>query len=485
MTWHKVLLLVGAVAVFLSARAGAAEKLNPPQKVNILFVIADDASHFGASGCSWVKTPHIDRLAQRGIVFDSAYTPTAKCAPSRAAILTGRNPWQLEEAGNHQAIFPPKLKVFTEAMAAAGLNVGATGKFWGPGLALTADGQPRTWGLQTPAGKKKQGGGFAAFLQARDKAKPFFFWYGSHNPHRPYKLGAGLAAGKQTAEVTHVPGCWPDNEVVRGDMLDYATEVEAFDAEVGECLRALEAAGLAENTLIIVTSDNGMPFPRSKGHTYDIANHMPFVACWPHGIQKPGTHCGEFISFIDLAPTFFELLGVAAEKTGMASITGRSFTDLLRGKPEHDRSFVIVGRERTDVRARPGTEAGLGYPSRAIREGQLYYIHNFAPDRWPCGNPELDLLDTDKGPTKKLIEDLKPGNRYWELSFGKRPAEELFDLAADPDCLKNLATDAAYRDKLTALREKLFAELKRQNDPRILGQGDVFDRYPTAKGKKP
>ena len=484
MTRHRVLLLAGALAVALSGRAAAADKPSPPQRANILFILADDASHFGATGCIWVKTPNIDRLAQRGLIFENVYTPTAKCAPSRAAILTGRNPWQLEEAGNHQAIFPPKFKVFTEAMAAAGLNVGATGKFWGPGLALTADGQPRTWGLQNPAGKKKQGGGFAAFLQSRDKTKPFFFWYGSHNPHRPYKLGAGLAAGKKIAEVTHVPGCWPDNEVVRGDMLDYATEVEAFDAEVGECLRALEAAGLAESTLIIVTSDNGMPFPRSKGHTYDIANRMPFVACWPSGIQKPGTHCTGFISFIDLAPTFLELLGVAAEKSGMASLTGRSFTDLLRGKPERDRSFVIVGRERTDVRARPGTEAGLGYPSRAIREGQLYYIHNFAPDRWPCGNPELDLLDTDKGPTKKLIEDLKPGNRYWELSFGKRPAEELFDLAADPDCLKNLAADAAYRDKLTALREKLFAELKRQNDPRILGQGDVFDRYPTAKGKK-
>jgi arylsulfatase A-like enzyme len=454
------------------------------ERPNILFIIADDASHFGATGCTWTKTPHIDRLAQRGLVFDCAYTPTAKCAPSRAAILTGRNPWQLEDAGNHQPYFPAKFKVFTEAMSEAGIHVGATGKFWGPGLALTADGQPRTWGLQNPAGKKKQGGGFAAFLQARDKTKPFFFWFGSHYPHRAYKKDAGLAAGKKITDITRVPGIWPDNDVVRGDMLDYATEVEAFDGEVGACLRALEEAGATENTLVIVTSDNGMPFPRSKGHTYDIANRMPFVACWPRGIKQPGTRCGAFISFIDLAPTFLELLGVDAAKTGMAPLTGRSFADLLRGKPERDRSFVIVGRERNDVRARPGTEAGLGYPSRAIRVGQLYYIHNFAPDRWPCGNPELDLLDTDKGPTKKLIEDLGQGNRYWELSFGKRPAEELFDLATDPDCLKNLAAEPAWKTQAAALREQLFAELKRQNDPRILGQGDVFDRYPTAKGKK-
>jgi arylsulfatase A-like enzyme len=205
------------------------------------------------------------------------------------------------------------------------------------------------------------------------------------------------------------------------------------------------------------------------------------VAAWPKGITNPGRNVSEFISFIDFAPTFLDLFGADGQKAGMAPITGRSFTDLLRGKSEYDRSYVILGRERNDVRARPGTEAGLGYPVRAIREGSLFYIHNFAPDRWPCGNVELGLLDTDNGPTKKLVADRGENDRFWQLCFGKRPAEELFDLASDPDCVKNLAGDAARQEKLAALREKLFAELKRQNDPRILGQGEVFDNYPTFK----
>jgi arylsulfatase A-like enzyme len=266
-------------------------------------------------------------------------------------------------------------------------------------------------------------------------------------------------------------------------MLDYAVAVETFDQEVGTLLQVLADSGLADNTLVIVTSDHGMPFPRSKGHNYDISTHVPMVAYWPKGLAKPGRRAAEFVSFIDLAPTFLELLGVDGAKSGMAAITGVPFTDLLRGKPERERRFVITGRERNDVYARPGTETGLGYPIRAIREGSLLYIHNFTTDRWPCGNPELGLLDTDPGPTKKLLEQRGEKDRYWQLSFGKRPADELFDLAKDPDCLNNLASDAAHRERLASLREKLFAQLKLQNDPRILGKGDIFDNYPTTKAK--
>jgi hypothetical protein len=175
------------------------------------------------------------------------------------------------------------------------------------------------------------------------------------------------------------------------------------------------------------------------------------------------------------------LFGVDGEASGMAPITGAGFSDLLRGPPERERRHVILGRERNDVLARPGTAAGLGYPVRGIREGSLLYLHNFAPDRWPCGNPDLGLKDTDPSPTKALIEKSGPSDHYWELCFGKRPAEELFDLSTDPDCVTNLAADPALEARKTALRDRLFAELKRQNDPRILGQGDVFDNYPTAK----
>lgn len=464
---------VALASVALTASAHAAGK------PNVLFCIADDASpHFGVYGCAWVKTPNIDRIARQGLVFAHAYTPTAKCAPSRSAIMTGRNPWQLEAAANHQPFFPAKFKTFTEALREAGVHVGGQGKIWGPGEAKTADGLPRDWGLLKG---KASPDGFRQFLAARPRSQPFFYWFGSHHPHRPYPRDAGLAAGKKPAEVDRVPGMWPDHETVRRDLLDYATEVEAYDTQVGALLRVLDASGEASNTLVIVTSDNGMPFPRSKGHNYDIANHLPLIACWPGGIERPGRVVPELVSFIDFAPTVLEVLGVDGAKAGMAPITGRSFGDLLRDRPERERTYVILGRERNDARARPGTEAGLGYPIRAIRAGTLFYVRNFAPDRWPCGNVELGLLDTDNGPTKQLIAGRGDQDRFWQLCFGKRPAEELYDLSTDPDCLTNLANDPGYRDRMAKLQEKLLLELRAQHDPRVEGQGDVFDRYPTAK----
>ena len=472
-------LLARQVADAVKSQLGIRASNTPRLKPNILFIIADDASpHFGqAYGCSWVKTLNIDRLARGGLVFDNTYTPTAKCAPSRAAILTGRNPWQLEEAANHQSQFPAKFMAFSEALGAAGVHVGSHGKIWGPGSALTADGQPRSFGLKDESNGKS----FETFLKNHHAGTPFFYWFGSHNPHRSYKKDSGIASGKKTSDIDRVPRIWPDSDVVRRDMLDYAVEVEAFDSEVGTLLQALEASGEASNTLVVVTSDNGMPFPRSKGHNYDISNREPMVARWPDGIANPGRRVSDFLSFIDLAPTFLELLGVDGAKAGMAPMTGSSFANLLRGESDPSRTFVVLGRERNDVEARPGTPSGLGYPVRAIREGDLFYIHNFAADRWPCGDPELGLLDTDASPTKTLITELGEQDRFWQMSFGKRPQTELYDLRKDPDCVENVANDQAYSANATALRDKLFAELKKQNDPRVLGGGGIFDDYVSPK----
>jgi len=475
----KTLLLLFVPAILIADSASAAPNASTP---NVLFIIADDASrHYGqAYDCDWVKTPHIDQLAKAGLIFDNAYTPTSKCAPSRAAIMTGRNPWQLEEAANHQPYFPAKFMAFSEVLAEAGVHCGSAGKTWGPGEAKTAEGKPRDFGLGKAEGVKggtNPGAGLTAFLKSRPQGKPFFYWFGSSNPHRGYKPDSGIEAGKKPSDIDHVPAYWPDNDIVRRDMLDYAIEVEAFDTQVGSLVDALESSGEAANTLVIVTSDHGMPFPRVKGHTFDDAHRIPFIASWPRGITQPARRMADMISFIDLAPTFLDLMGINGEQAGMSPITGHSFTDLLKNEPSRDRSFVIVGRERNDVLCRPGTPAGLGYPARAIREGDMFYVHNFAPDRWPCGDPDVGFKDTDASPTKKLAEDAGPSDVYWQHAFGKRPGEQLFDVAKDPDCVNNLASVPAFAAKAAELRDKLFAELKQQQDPRVLGTGDVFDNY--------
>ncbi len=139
MKYLRSILCLIALAV-LTSDASAAQAARP----NILFCIADDASlHFGAYGCEWVNTPGFDRVAHEGLLFTNAYTPNAKCAPSRACILTGRNTWQLEAACNHMPFFPLKFKTYVEALEGAGYFVGLTAKGWSPGVAETAEGKAR------------------------------------------------------------------------------------------------------------------------------------------------------------------------------------------------------------------------------------------------------------------------------------------------------------------------------------------------------
>jgi arylsulfatase A-like enzyme len=485
---NPIFLLLALLPVF----AGAAESNRP----NILFAIADDwGLHAGAYGTPWVKTPAFDRVAREGLLFQNAYTPVAKCAPSRAILLTGRHAWQLEEAGNHMSYFPAKFKSWPEALMEKGWTVGITGKGWGPGVANDANGKPRQIAgrpfnqhtappVARGISNNDYAANFAAFLDAAPKDKPWCFWYGAIEPHRGYEFQAGVKkGGKQLTDVKHVPAYWPDNDTVRHDMLDYGFEVEHVDRHLGRILAELERRGLHENTIVIVTSDHGMPFPRVKGYAYHASNHVPLAIRWPRGITKPGRVIEDFVDFTDIAPTILDLAAVTPAASGMAALTGRSwreiFTSEKNGQVVAARDHTLVGKERTDS----GRPNDVGYPIRGIVRDGFLYLRNYEPARWPAGNPETGYLDTDGSPTKSLIIELGRKNRadnFWQLNFGKRPGEELYDLRRDPDCVNNLAADAGHATVRTRMHDAMTAELKAQGDPRMFGRGDVFDRYPIA-----
>jgi arylsulfatase A-like enzyme len=245
-------------------------------------------------------------------------------------------------------------------------------------------------------------------------------------------------------------------------------------------LAELEKRGLLANTLVIVTSDNGMPFPRGKGNTGELPNHIPLAAMWPGGITRPGRVVDDFVSFVDVAPTLIEVAGLAWPATGMAPPTGRSLTEIFHseksGVVNPARDHVLIGRERNDV-GRPHDE---GYPVRGIIKGSFVYLQNFEPARWPAGNPETGYLDCDGSPTKSFILEAHrkdPGDIHWAWCFGLRPKEEFYDMRHDPDCLKNLAMVPQGTSTQSELREQLLSELRVQDDPRVKGEGAVFDRY--------
>jgi arylsulfatase A-like enzyme len=317
---------------------------------------------------------------------------------------------------------------------------------------------------------------FNDFLQAAPADKPWAFWYGAIEPHRGYEFGSGVKkGGKKLTDIDHVPAYWPDNDVIRNDMLDYAFEIEHFDAHLGRMLAELEKRGLLENTLVIVTADHGMPFPRSKGNANVQANHVPLAAMWKKGIAAPGRVIDDFVSFVDLAPTFVEVAGLKWSDTGMAESPGRSLSDLFANKPVHTRDHVLLGKERTDV----GRPNDWGYPIRAIVTKDSVFIENFEPTRWPGGNPETGYMDCDAGATKSFLIDAhrkNPADPFWQLCFGLRPPTEFYDLKTDPDFVKNLPTDP----RAASMRDQLHAELKSQGDPRMEGKGDLFDKYEHA-----
>ena len=505
-TMLRMICLVSAVALGFFGDLIAADR--PP---NILFAIADDwGLHAGAYGTEWVKTPAFDRVAREGVLFQNAWTPMAKCAPSRAIVLTGRNFWQLAEAGNHLAEFPSRFRSWPEAMTQQGWHMGFTGKGWGPGIALDAEGRNRQitgkpWQKEKspPPAKAISGNDYAAnflsFLESAPADVPWCFWYGSTEPHRGYEFQAGVRkGGKKLSDIDHIPAYWPDNETVRHDMLDYAFEVEHTDRHLGLMLDALEARCLLDSTLIIVTSDHGMPFPRVKGYAGAHPNHIPFAVRFPAGITASGRTVTDYVNFTDIAPTILDYAGISQGDSGMRPFFGRSlrpqFESENSGQIEADRDHVLIGKERTDV----GRPNDVGYPIRGIITHDYVYLHNYEPTRWPAGNPETGYLDTDGSPTKTNLLQRGRADRsdlLWGLNFGKRPADELYKRSSDPDSVDNLAVSLASADVVRQLRTTMETELKQTGDPRMFGQGEIFDRYrPTSgaefherflKGEKP
>ncbi len=441
-----------------------------PAKPNILFAMADDWSwpHASIYGDKVIRTPTFDRVAREGILFRHCFSVTPSCTPSRAAVLTGQATHRLEESGNLHSILRKKFDTYPDLLEAAGYHVGVTRKGWGPGK-LEGSGR-----MRNPAGPDYKD--FESFLKSVPDGKPFCFWFGSHDPHRAYVKGSGIKSGMNPADV-FVPPYLPDTPEVRSDICDYYFAAQRYDRDVGALLDLLAKSGKLDNTIVLMTGDNGWPFPRGKANVYDSGSRQPLAICWPARV-KGGQKSEAFISFQDFAPTFLEAAGLKVP----TSMTGRSFLDLLTGDSRVVRDRVYLERER-HAYCRKGN---LGYPSRAVRTKDFLYIRNFHPERWPDGDPEYVFSqgphgDTDESPTKYVIiggkDDPKIGPLY-QLAFGKRPAEELYDLAKDPYQMMNVAERPGYAEAKKKLRADLDRWMRDTDDPRARGEDDRWDRYP-------
>jgi arylsulfatase A-like enzyme len=444
---------------------------------NILFCLADDWSwpHAGAYGDKTIRTPTFDRVAREGMLFNFCFSAAPSCTPSRAAMLTGQYPHRLEQGSCLWGYLPKRFAVYPDLLEKSGYTVGFTGKGWGPGD-FKAGGFTRN-----PAGPNFKS--FSAFLSAVPDGKPFCFWFGSHHPHRPYEKGFGARAGLKTDGVK-IPAYWPDNETSRNDVLDYYASAERYDQDTGEALELLRKAGKLEHTIVVMSGDNGWPFPRCKANLYDGGTRQPLALRWPEMI-KAGQVSDDFINLMDLAPTFLEAGGLRIP----SDMTGRSFLKLLTGQEKSgSRNIVYLERERhANVR-----EGGIGYPVRAVRTRDFLYIKNFRPTRWPAGDPQpyadpkQPFGDCDAGPTKTWILDHRAEvSESFSLCFEKRPAEELYDVKTDPDEVRNLAESPALQSTKRKLQSLLQTWMRETADPRATSDDDHWDSFPYFGGKSP
>ena len=495
---NKYFLGLSALAA-VSCQTGKEKVTN--LRPNILIAISDDQSwpHAGAYGSDFVKTPAFDKVASEGILFNNAIAPSPGCAPSRSSLVTGRYHWQNEHAGQHQSIWPVKYKTMSDVLKAAGYHAGFTGKGVDP-FFVTLGGR-----YENPAGPEYNGerltppnsgisdidygANFQRFMNDRQPGQPFYFWYGSHEPHRKYEPFSGKEAGKEISD-NEIPDFLPETDSIRNDMLDYALEIEWFDKHLGKILDILEQEGELDNTIIIVTADNGMPFPAAKANCYEYGIHVPLAIRWGKHV-KAGRTVDDVVSFTDFFPTILDITGLS-EPEGQP-VSGQSILDIIlsrkSGTVNKETRHVYSSRERHSS----SRWQNLGYPQRAIRTDKFLYIRNFKPERWPAGYPVYfrggdtitgytDIDDTrgGLGPEYFVNNLFKPGMREMAThAVGKRPPDELYDIQIDPSCMVNLSGLVAYETMRNNLHAQLMMFLSQTKDPRVTGDDpDVFETYP-------
>lgn len=518
--------ITGTVFISLtSCMFAGIKKGEEDKRPNILFVINDDQSyaHTSFAGSRFVQTPGFDWVASNGIYFTNCYSGSPGSAPARSCLVTGRHHWQNKQSGQHASSWMKEHVPFVDLLEKSGYYIGFTGKGVDPfqyarnvGDSLwrkkNAAGQPfnkHRYDKNTPSDLRTAKGiglnnyfeNFRSFLNQREKGRPFYFWYGSTEPHRGYEKGSWKRNGKRLEQVD-VPGFLPDSDEIRGDMLDYAVEIEWADSHLAKMLEYLKAIGELENTVIIVTADNGMPFPRAKANCFEYGVHVPLAIYYSEGF--PGKRCvDDPIGFADIAPTILEIAGV--EPDGMLPISGHSFMNILcsekEGIVDEAKKYVYMGRERHSA----SRWMNVGYPQRAIRNRDYLLIWNAKPERWPAGAPQMlnketgelypmygirqdgtyhpdwAFTDVDDAPSKTYLIEHHQNPAvypYFDWAFGKRPEYELYHIGKDPFCLKNLIDETSCSEVKKELMHALFGELKRSDDPRVSDScREVFDTY--------
>ena len=428
-----------------------------PQRPHIVIVIADDHGvyHSRPYGADWIKTPHMQLLADEGLLFRRAYVASPSCAPSRAALMTGLMPCRNGVVGNHENRFlKPTARSLMTDFSDLGYDIVWRGK-----VAHGKQGPGTTEQVQVLNGAIKPLGldSVKDYLSTRaDRTRPVLAMIGSYWPHRPWPQPESVDVWPQQV---HVPERTFDTLETRQELTRYVAAVESVDRTLG-ATRSLISRYLGdEHTIVIYTADHGQAWPFGKWSLYETGIRTPLIIKWPGQIPA-GSQTEAMVSWIDLLPTLIDLVG----GTPPTDIDGRSFGHvLLEGATDHrDRIFAVhKGDTQQNV-----------YPCRSLRIGNWKYILNLHPEFYYTTHMDLT------GPQSPFH------NRNWASwvaaaktneaaaaflrAYHSRPAEELYNVASDPFETTNLATIPKHREQLERMRQLVRQRMRRVGDDESL-----------------
>ena len=430
---------VGLGAAALAAErlttARAADTRGAAGRPNVLLIMSDDQTwrDNGCYGHPDVKTPNIDRLASEGMRFTRSFTATAMCAPTRQQLYTGIFPVRNGAYPNHSRVYDG-TKSIVHYLKALGYRVGISGKkHFGPAASFPFE------------NVRKQ----EEFIN-RDKAQPYCLIVTSHSPHLPWSAGKASAydAGRLT-----LPPYIADTPETRQALCRYYGEITDFDREVGEAMKRVADSGRADNTIFIYTSEQGAQVPHGKWTCYDVGLRTALVVRWPRRV-KAGSVAHAMVQYVDVVPT----LVAAAGGKPIEGLDGRSFLPVLEGKTDTHNEYVYGAHTTRGIIS--GSEC---YPVRSVRSETFKYIRNL--NRTNAFRNTLIVSDGAKywrswvvaAKTDKVIARLVD-------MYQNRPAEELYDIVADPYELTNLAAAPAHAKVKATLSAALDAWMKQQGD---------------------
>ena len=447
--WTKYL---GTLLIFLSL----CSHLSAQSKPNFLFIIADDCTYtdlevYGGQA----KTPHLNKLAQEGMLFSKCFQAAPICSPTRHCLYTGLYPVKSGAHPNHTFV-----KAGTQSIAhyfkAAGYRVALSGK--------SHINPTESFPFEYSNAKSKEGGAGNPDMDAIDTLfadsartdQPVAVFACSNEPHTPYNMGNPLAYPPADVKL---PPHYVDTLETRREFSNYLAEITYFDGQVGKCLSLLKKHHLDSNTLVMVVSEQGNAFPFAKWTCYDKGLQSGMMVRWP-GKVAPGSQTEAMVEYVDVVPTFVQAAGMKLPP----GLDGQSFLQVLRGWT-HEHKQYSFGLQTT----RGINHGSKYYGIRTVRSERYRYIRNLTPEK----TFQNTMMRSDWWKSWQQVANT--GNDHatqMVYRFQSRPAEELYDSLMDPWNLVNLADQAAYQEKLAHLSKVLNAWMIDQGDE---GQATELD----------